>query len=126
MPTELPSFTGDAILLERVLEHLIGNALKFSSEGSVVGVGACLLPEPEPWLELYVRDTGYGVAPELRQLIFEKYGQASNPKARRGTGLGLAFCKLAMEAHGGRIGLRETPGGGSTFWLRLPLNVPTA
>ena len=93
-----------------------------SPEGGVVTAGARLLPGQAPALELYVCDTGAGVPPELRSLIFEKYGQASNPKARRGTGLGLTFCKLAVEAHGGQIGLRDTPGGGSTFWAALPVS----
>jgi signal transduction histidine kinase len=121
-PPELPALPADPILIERVLENLIGNALKFTDEGGAVTVGARPLPGPEPALELYVRDTGVGVPPELRTVIFEKYGQAHNPRARRGTGLGLTFCKLAVEAHCGRIGLRETPGGGSTFWVELPLS----
>jgi signal transduction histidine kinase len=60
------------------------------------------------------------VPPELREQIFEKYAQASRADKQRGTGLGLAFCRLVVEAHQGRIGVRENPGGGSIFWARIP------
>jgi NtrC-family two-component system sensor histidine kinase KinB len=118
---ELPPVAVDQMLIERVLENLIGNAIKFTDERGTVTAGASLLVGATPALEIFVSDTGYGVPPELRTLIFEKYGQVRNAKARRGTGLGLTFCKLAVEAHGGRIGLRDTPGGGSTFWFTLPI-----
>jgi signal transduction histidine kinase len=67
-----------------------------------------------------VRDTGRGIAPEHHGVIFEKFRQVRESDARAGTGLGLAFCKLAVEAHGGRIGVESERGKGSTFWFTLP------
>jgi signal transduction histidine kinase len=57
----------------------------------------------------------------MRERIFEKFIQLSGAQERRGSGLGLAFCRLVVEAHGGKIGVRENPGGGSIFWFTLPL-----
>ena len=68
-----------------------------------------------------VTDTGMGVPQEYREKIFEKFGQveARENKARASTGLGLAFCKLVVEAHGGRLGVESEVGEGSTFWVEL-------
>lgn len=67
-----------------------------------------------------VRDTGAGIPEAHRRRIFEKFSQIEASEARRGTGLGLAFCKLAVEAHGGEIGVESQTGKGSTFWFTLP------
>ena len=72
-------------------------------------------------IRVTVTDVGPGIAPEYHQKIFEKFGQVEDRNNRVGTGLGLAFCKLAVEAHGGRIGVDSEVGKGSTFWLVLPL-----
>jgi signal transduction histidine kinase len=66
-----------------------------------------------------IRDTGEGIPSEAFERIFEKFGQLDS--RRVGTGLGLAFCKLAVEAHGGRIQVESTPGVGSTFSFTIPL-----
>jgi two-component system, NtrC family, sensor histidine kinase KinB len=85
-----------------------------------------LLPLPTPdlrpgnWLVFWVKDEGPGIAPQYHERIFEKFGQASGRKAR-GTGLGLTFCKLTTEAHGGMIWLASSEGKGSTFAFALPL-----
>jgi len=68
-----------------------------------------------------VTDSGPGIAPEFHQRIFEKFGQVDDRRNHQGTGLGLTFCKLAVEAHGGQIGVDSEMGQGSTFWLALPL-----
>jgi signal transduction histidine kinase len=72
-----------------------------------------------------VVDSGSGIAPEYHEKIFEKFGQAeaSRAGAQRSSGLGLTFCKLAVEAHGGRIGVESVIGKGSTFWFTLPAEV---
>jgi signal transduction histidine kinase len=72
-------------------------------------------------VEIWVQDDGPGVPPALRTQIFEKYAQVRREDRRRGSGMGLFFCRLAVEAHGGAIGVREAPGGGSIFWLTLPI-----
>jgi len=73
-------------------------------------------------VSLRVADTGEGIPPEYHQLIFEKFGQVQSPRSSkaRSTGLGLTFCKMAVEAHGGTIGVESAPGEGSTFTFTLP------
>lgn len=116
VPQGLPPFAGDQNLLSRTLVNLIANALKFT-RGGVVTVSVSALDET---IRFAVRDTGSGIPEESFERIFEKFGQlASHQKV--GTGLGLAFCKLAVEAHGGRIGVESAVGVGSTFWFTVPL-----
>lgn len=107
----------DRDVIRRVLTNLVGNALKFTPEGGHVRV-AVSGDAGEARVE--VVDHGPGIAPEYHGMIFEKFGQVRDRKARLGTGLGLAFCKLAVEAHGGQIGVRSEVGRGSTFWVTLP------
>ncbi len=119
--TELPLFAGDEDKLTRTLVNLIGNAIKFTPPGGTVTVQAsctgknCLL--------FSVSDTGEGIPPEAFERIFEKFSQVENRKAGRkmSTGLGLTFCKLAVEAHGGRIWVQSAPDHGSVFYFTVPL-----
>jgi signal transduction histidine kinase len=69
-----------------------------------------------------VSDQGPGIPRELHARIFEKFGQVEGDVRNKGysTGLGLTFCKLAVEQHGGQIGVESQPGCGSTFWFTLP------
>lgn len=124
----LPLAYADLSLVERVLANLLDNALKFSPDGSVVTLSGSLVQEAGgagQWLRIAVRDQGPGVPPAYREAIFEKFGQVRNaPSRRRGAGLGLTFCRLAVEAHGGRIGLENPPEGGSIFWFTLPVATP--
>ena len=113
--TDLPRFAGDEKKLNRTLVNLIANAIKFTAAGTVT-ITASATGEH---VCFSVRDTGYGIAPEALERIFEKFGQLDSRKV--GTGLGLAFCKLAVEAHGGRISVESTPGVGSTFAFTIPL-----
>jgi two-component system sensor histidine kinase/response regulator len=109
--------SADKELLVRVLENLLGNAFKFAPAGSMVHVAVARL---DASVRVTVVDGGPGIAPELHARIFEKFGQAQPGGARSGSGLGLTFCKLAVEAHGGRIGVESQPGQGATFWFELP------
>jgi signal transduction histidine kinase len=68
-----------------------------------------------------VSDTGVGIAPEHRQRIFDRFSRLESTEGVRGTGLGLAFCRLAVEAHGGRIWVESEMGEGSQFRFTLPL-----
>jgi signal transduction histidine kinase len=115
----LPVVQADPQLVQRVLTNLLGNALKFSPDDGAIVVGA-QHDAAHGVLEIWVEDDGPGVPLALRDVIFEKYAQVKQTQ-RRGTGLGLAFCKLVVEAHGGQIGVRDAPGGGSIFSFTLPV-----
>jgi signal transduction histidine kinase len=111
--------TCDADLVTRVVANLVGNAIKFTPEGGRVTVAA---ESCEQGVKIRVVDTGGGIPREYHQKIFEKFGQveARQQRTMYSTGLGLTFCKLAVEAQGGRIGVESEVGKGSTFWFTLP------
>ena len=115
----IPDVHADAEILERVLINLLDNALKFTPDGGSISLRAV---ESAGELHMSVSDTGPGVPPEFRDRIFVRFGQIPGISGRRhGTGLGLAFAKLAIEAHHGRIWVEDNPGGGSVFRFTLPL-----
>ena len=118
-PEEPVRATVDPDVMRRVIANLVGNALKFTPRGGEVRVE---IEAGSAGAELRVVDRGPGIAPEFQERIFEKFGDANDgEKPRiRSSGLGLTFCKLAVEAHGGRIGVTSAVGEGSTFWLSLP------
>ena len=118
---ELLPIRADEDLLRRVLINLLGNAIKFTPRDGHITLG---IQSQESGVLMWVRDTGEGVPPEDQERIFEKFGQVESRKAGRkmSTGLGLTFCKLAVEAHGGRIWLESEPGVGSTFSFSIPLS----
>jgi len=112
---------GDAARLRQVLLNLAGNAIKFTETG-----GVAVTVEPGIWpdeVQLSVRDTGIGIAPDAQARVFREFEQAEGGATRRygGTGLGLAITKRIVERMGGRIGLDSLPGGGSTFTVAMPL-----
>jgi signal transduction histidine kinase/CheY-like chemotaxis protein len=113
----------DGMRLRQVLTNLIGNAVKFTEEGGVFVSASIGQRSQAPTLVLSVRDTGIGVPPEKAAQIFEDFVQADSSHARRyeGTGLGLAISKRLAHAMGGEIGVRPAEGGGSVFWVCLPL-----
>ncbi len=120
---------GDALRLEQVLLNLVGNAIKFTERGAVRVSGQVVGFELERlWVRLEVRDTGIGIAFDEQERIFHAFEQADSSTTRRfgGTGLGLAICRRLVELMGGRIGLTSQPGGGSTFWLEVPMGYPHA
>ena len=109
----------DPGLVRRVVENLVSNALKHNPPDGVVEVR---LGEEGADARVTVRDHGEGIPPEFREAIFAKFGTVEVRKQRKyhSTGLGLTFCRLAVQAHGGRIGVEGEPGDGSTFWFTLP------
>lgn len=125
-PVDIESPAGDAAvtcdeaLVQRVLVNLIDNAAKYSPPDSPIRV-TCT--RQEAMARVAVADRGPGIPVALRERIFEKYGQLENPGpvGRPSTGLGLAFCSLAIAAHGGRIGVESDGRQGSEFWFTLPL-----
>jgi len=109
----------DANLITRVIANLVGNAVKFTPKEGRVTVS---VERNGDKAKLCVSDTGSGIPREYHKKIFEKFGQVETRQQRnmQSTGLGLTFCKLAIEAHCGKIGLESEVGKGSTFWFTLP------
>jgi signal transduction histidine kinase len=109
----------DGALVKRVIENLVSNAIKHTPSGSGVRIS---LAGAGPRVRVAVQDSGPGVAPEARAKIFEKFGAVAARKDQtyHSAGLGLAFCKLAVEAHGGAIGVEQGQPKGAVFWFELP------
>lgn len=116
VPPDLPPVRVDPALVTRVLENLVGNAVKFSEPG--IGPVRVSLRLDGTAVEVRVADSGPGVEESIRSRVFEKF--AVGRSAGRGSGLGLAFCRLAVEAQGGRMWL-DHPGPGAVFAFTLPL-----
>ena len=114
---------GDPVRLKQILTNVIGNAVKFTEEGSVtLEVTVQHAEDGRHTLHLLVSDTGIGIPPEKRSAIFEPFRQVDGSMTRRfgGTGLGLAISSTLAELMGGRIKVDSTPGGGSTFDIAIP------
>jgi signal transduction histidine kinase len=119
-PGPLPMVMADRVLIERVLANLVSNAIKHTPPGGAITLSAHL--NGANALEVRVHDTGEGIPPEQQRVIFEKFGQVDRDRVqRRGTGLGLTFCRMAVEAHHGRIWFESTQDSGSTFVFSLPM-----
>lgn len=135
LATDLPSLEVDRETIIRVLQNLLDNAIKFSPAGKVTTLGVAHFDAAAPapalplrlpelasvgWLVFWIQDRGPGIPAQYHDRIFEKFGQVRGGKVR-GTGLGLTFCKLAVESHRGKIWLESVQGKGSTFAFALPL-----
>ena len=119
---DLPSVLGERDLLLRVLINLLGNALKFTPKTGQVTLGAARDETNPNFARFTVRDSGEGIPSADLDKIFDKFGQVETRKAGRkmSTGLGLTFCKLAVETHGGKIWVESEVGQGSTFSFTIP------
>jgi len=111
--------TCDGSLVRRVLENLVSNGIRHTPAGSRIRIS---LASDRGRVRVEVHDQGRGVPPEAREKIFEKFGalQARHDRSYHSVGLGLAFCKLAIRAQGGTIGVDSGVPAGSTFWFELP------
>jgi len=115
----------DRNVIVRVMQNLLANAVKYAPAGTAIVIRAATR---KPWVTVSVTDEGPGVPAEFQGTVFEKFGRVDMkaPGSDCSGGLGLTFCKLAVEAHGGRIGVESpsalvrTDGPGSTFWFTLP------
>jgi PAS domain S-box-containing protein len=121
IPPNLPLMHTDPVKLKVVLKNLVSNALKFTAEGSV---HTSVIPM-QAGVEISVADTGIGIAPEAQQSIFDAFRQANSSIGPQygGVGLGLYIVRRLVETLGGTINLESQPGRGSTFRIRLPLQI---
>ena len=120
------SFEGywDTQLLRRVLVNLLTNALRFSPPGELVQMS---VESDDHQVLVSIRDKGPGVPTEVESRIFDHYFSLNKEDSdTQGFGIGLYFCKLAVEKHQGQIGVRRGKGGGAEFWFRLPLQQEAA
>ncbi|RLC78032.1 MAG: hypothetical protein DRI61_10505 [Chloroflexi bacterium] len=127
---ETPPLEVDRKVILRVITNLLDNAIKHSPRGGDVTIRVTRVFSEEDgerlprgrWVLVQVEDQGPGIPPAYRERIFDKFYQTPEGRRKAGFGLGLTFCKLAVEAHGGRIWADEAPGGGSAFCFALPLS----
>ena len=123
-PADLPAVWGDEEMLRRVLVNLLDNGLKFTPAGGQLHIALQAeppLPNHEAGVRCLVKDSGPGVPIEYKEKIFDRFVRVNPGGGQvRGTGLGLTFCKLAIEAHGGHIWAEDAPAGGSQFIFVLP------
>lgn len=117
VPGRLPMVDVDADMIRRVVINLIENAVKYTPGQGAVTVAA---RSGAGELTVAVRDTGPGIPAGEHQRIFSKFARLQREAAPKGLGLGLAFCKMAVEAHGGRIWVESQPGKGAVFSFTLP------
>ncbi len=121
IPDGLPNALADFSLIARVIDNLVTNAIKYSDkDGKIIAEAE----QKGEFIEIRIRDQGQGINTAHQKEIFDKYSQVVDEKGaplRQGVGLGLTFCRLAVEAHNGRIWVKSTPKKGSTFHFTLPL-----
>jgi signal transduction histidine kinase len=119
---DLPTLRQDRVKLQQILSNLLSNAIKFTPEGGRVAIKA---QADGLFLVMTVTDTGVGIAPEDQELVFERFRQAGNPLTREhaGTGLGLSIVRELCKLLGGEVTLKSELGRGSTFTVRVPLQI---
>lgn len=120
---DLPYLKIDSDMILRVVTNLMENAVKYTPEGGTITLGAQVV---ENSLRISVTDSGPGIPPNMQRQIFDKFSRVKYTDVPKGIGLGLAFCRLAVEAHNGRIWVESEPGKGSTFMFSLPLDAHPA
>ena len=114
------SVRGDPVILKQILENLVDNAIKFTSEGSIhVGIKPMEESPSDVLVRFEVNDTGIGISTQDQKRVFDAFEQADGSRTRKygGTGLGLAICKHLATLMGGKIGVDSQLGAGSTFWF---------
>ena len=119
IPLTLPPIDVDPSLITRVIQNLVNNAIKFTPEKGSIHLKAWQEPDDVGKLHMSVQDTGSGIPVEIRDRLFQEF--VTGIQTGRGSGLGLAFCKLALEAHGDRIWVESETGQGTTFTFTLPI-----
>ena len=117
LPSEVPELIGDPDMIRRVIINLLDNAAKFTPNGGQIEIG---LKKIDQKIQIWIKDNGSGIPKEAQLEIFNKFTRLQKAEIAKGLGLGLAFCKLAVQAHNGKIWVESEIGQGSTFHLLLP------
>ncbi len=118
IPAKLPAVWVDVDMIRRVLINLLENASKFTPPEGKIELGA---KAKNGWVQFWVADNGPGIPPADQERIFEKFARVKSEGRPGGLGIGLAFCRLAVQGHGGQIWVESTPGKGAKFLLTLPI-----
>lgn len=118
IPSDPPPISVDGDMIRRVLINLLENAVKYSPPGGEITLGIEIEPD---FANIWVQDTGPGIPKSEQEYIFDKYSRLNPKGSQKGFGLGLAYCRLAIEGHGGRIWIESEPGQGARFCLTLPI-----
>jgi signal transduction histidine kinase len=122
LEAELPTLQIDVDMIRRVTINLLENAIKYTRSGGEVSLR---VEKDQARVIVHVEDNGPGIAPQNQQSIFEKFSRIHHEGRPKGLGLGLAFCRLAVNAHGGEIWLESEEGEGSIFSFSLPITEDT-
>ena len=117
VPEGPPPVHADRRILERIMNNLVSNALDYTPENGEITI---LFSRSDSGSTFEVRDTGRGIPPELHDRIFDKFSQGQAGRPKTSSGLGLTFCRMAVEAHGGRIWVESDVGQGSRFLFTIP------
>jgi PAS domain S-box-containing protein len=120
LPAVIPVVRADSRRTMQVLVNLLSNASKYGPDDAEIIVGAAV---SEGWVRVTVADRGPGIPLKYRNDVFRRfvYPDTSGDRTQYGAGLGLSVVKAVIEAHGGRVGVEDRPGGGSVFWFTLPV-----
>jgi signal transduction histidine kinase/CHASE1-domain containing sensor protein len=116
----MPEVHVDPTMLRHVVDNLIGNALKYVQPGRSARIDVTAGPRSPGWVRVEIADRGIGIPDDDKPNIFESFHRAQSAAGYAGTGLGLAICRRIVERHGGAIGVRDNPGGGTQFFFTLP------
>ena len=116
---DVPAVPVDVVQMDQVLTNLIENAVRYTPKGTPIGIAAARW---HGMVEIRVSDRGPGIPAEARAKVFQEFYREDVEGRRSGTGLGLAIANAIVTAHGGSMGVEDTPGGGATIWLHLPLD----
>ena len=115
----LPRLRADPTQLAQLFQNLIGNALKFTKQGTVARVEVSAELQAGQWV-FSVRDNGIGIEQRFRERIFEIFQRLHGREEYEGNGIGLSICKRIVERHGGQMWVESEVGVGSTFWFTIP------
>ena len=118
LPSNLPMVNIDAEMIRRVITNLLENASKYTPSDSQIRIGA---KETSEWLAVWVIDNGPGIPASEHERIFDKFTRLNNREKAKGLGLGLAYCRIAVHGHGGKIWVESEPGAGSKFIFTIPI-----